>query len=242
MSRESFDWSILDRPTLISILNGARKQIVGQKLVIEDLHKILKRQIKQYLPVKVKMTRDAGQQHGIVYIGGCYYSYYDQKKSDRYIEILFSYFMWDSHLKITQYRWSRMCEVFADTILHEIIHMRQYRTRKWKVLPGYESTAHLAKQRKDQNYYGHPDEIGAYAFNIACELYDRFGTNWQSARRYLDSNTCVRHKRTSYLRYLNTFDMNHNHPVIKRLKKKIIYYLPYTEIGKPFKTSDYLTE
>ena len=241
MSRNRFDWSLLDRSTLIGILYAARKEIVGHTLVIEEIHKILSAKVKKKLPVKIKMLRSAEQEDGIIYIGGCYYGDDDQENQKRNIEIVFSYFIWDYSLKITEYRFKRMCEVFADTILHEVIHMRQYRTRNWKAIPGYESTAHSGQQRRNQNYYGHPDEIGAYAFNIACELHDRFGTNWKAARRYLNSNHAVRHRRSNYIRYLKAFDMNHNHPVIKKLKKKIIFYLPYTLIGKPFKTSEYLT-
>ena len=241
MAREAFNWSTLDRPTLYSILNGARKHIVGRRLLIEDLHKILSSQIKFHLPIKTKLKRDPGQEQGVIYVGGCYYGTDDEYKIDKFIEIVFSYCLFDQHLKITQYRWRRICTLFADTILHEIIHMRQYRIRNWKNIPGYLSSAEFAKQRKDQNYYGHPDEIGAYAFNIACELYDQFGSNYQASTKYLDSQQCIKNKKSSYFRYLKTFDMDQNHKIIKRLKKKVIYYLPYAKLGKPFKTSDYLT-
>jgi len=241
MSYAAFDWSSLDRNKLCSILNGVRKKVVGRKLLIEDLHKILANQIRKNLPVKVKLLRTAEQEHGLIYIGGCYYGDDDEEMNNRYVEIVFSYFIWDEFLTVTQYRWRRICEVFADTVLHEIIHIRQYRTREWKNIPGYFSSAELAKLRKEQIYYGHPDEIGAYAFNIACELYDRFGTNQNLSIKYLNSNQATRHKNSTYLRYLKTFDMDHTHSVIKRLKKKVIYYLPYAKIGKPFKTSNYLT-
>jgi hypothetical protein len=241
MAREAFNWSLLDRYTLYSILNGARKHIVGRRLLIEDLHKALSNQIKQYLPVKTKLVRDPGQEQGIIYIGGCYYGTDDEYDVDRFIEVVFSYCLFDQHLTVTQYRWRRICTLFADTVLHEIIHMRQYRTRNWKNIPGYYSSAQLAKQRKDQNYYGHPDEIGAFAFNIACELYDQFGSNYQASKRYLDSSQSFRNKRSCYYRYLRTFDMDQNHKVLKRLKKKIIFYLPYAKFGKPFKTTDHLT-
>lgn len=242
MARSKFDWSSLDRSTIYSFMYEARKRIVGKELTIDQIHRTLSYQAKKYLPVKVKMIRSAEQEHGIIYVGGCYYGDEDKDKEPRFIEVCFSYFIWDHYLTISEYRWKRICQVFADTILHEIIHMKQYRSRRWKNIPGYESTAHLIKQRRDQNYYGHPDEIGAYAFNIACELYDRFGTNWQAAKRYLNSNQVLRHKSSSYIRYFKTFDCNHRHPVIKKLKKKVIHYLPYTEIGKPFKTSEYLTQ
>jgi hypothetical protein len=238
MTRASFDWSNLDRLTLYSILNKARKHVVGRKLPVEDLHKVLSKHIKQHLPIAVRMQRESAQESGMVYIGGCYYSEKDQKGKDRQIEVLFSYFTFDEFLKITQWRWKRMCELFADTVLHEVIHMRQYRTRNFKYIPGYESTAHLAKTRRSQNYYGHPDEIGAYAFNIACEMYEKFGDSKRQIQKYMDGPNSKRCKRTTYLRYLRTFEPNH--PVIKKLKKKVLYYLPYAKFGKPFKTSDHI--
>ena len=241
MPRIPFDWSELDTDTLYNIFNEAQQQIVGRKLFISEIHKILSKQVKKYLPICVRMTRDPANDPGLVYIGGGYYSDYDKKNKERYIEIVFSYHMFDESITITRYRWVRMCSLFADTILHELIHLRQYRTRKFKSLPGYESTAHLAKQRRDQNYYGHPDEVGAYAFNIACELFERFGYDFSRAKQYIDSNQPTQHKKSTYLRYLTTFDLNHNHKIIKKLKKKVMFYLPYAALGKPFKTPDYLT-
>ena len=239
MSRTPFNWYSLDREILFDILNGARSQIVGRELLVEELHKILTKQVKKHLPIRVKMQRDASHEPGLLYIGGCYYSDCDRKRKDKFIEVVFSYFMFDRRITLSSYRWSRVCEVFADSILHEIIHMRQYRTRKFKNLPGYESTALLAKTRRNQNYYGHPDEIGAYSFNIACELYEKFGNDRRAVKKYLDGNQGLRTKRSTYLSYLRTFDTNHS--VLKRLKKKVLYYLPYAEIGKPFKSPDYLT-
>ena len=134
-----------------------------------------------------------------------------------------------------------MCRLFADTMLHEIIHVRQYRTREFKDIPGYESTAYYARDRKEQEYYGHKDEMGAFSFNIACELYDKFGEDFDTAKRYLDSNLAKRAKKSSYHKYLKTFDWNHNHPVIRSMKKKIIRNLPYAQIGKPFRTTNHLT-
>lgn len=241
MARSKFDWSALDRSTVYQYMYEARASVVGKQLTIDELHRILSCQAKKYLPVKTKMIRSAEQEHGILYVGGCYYGDDDKAKENRFVEICFSYFVWDEFMKITDHRWKRICTVFADTVLHEIIHIKQYRSRRWKQIPGYDSNAHFIKKRKDQNYYGHPDEIGAYAFNIACELNDKFGTNWQAAKRYLDSNQVLRHKSSSYIRYFKTFDCNHDHPVIKKLKKKVISCFPNAGIGKPFRTSEYLT-
>lgn len=239
MIRQTFDWSRLDRQHLYKLLNKVRKNVVGKKLLIEDLHKILSKQVKNELPVTIKMFREAGQEPGLVYIGGCYYGDKDKSGREKQIEIIFSYCLFDQFLTVSSYYWTKICETFADTVLHEIIHMRQYRTRNFKLLPGYQSTAELAKIRKNQNYYGHPDEIGAYAFNIACEVFNKFGYNKREIVKYLNGKQSLKSKRGTYTRYLRTFEIDHQ--VIKKLKKKVLYYLPYAEIGKPFKTSDYLT-
>jgi hypothetical protein len=192
------------------------------------------------MPVKVVIDKDPKHDIGIIYIGGTYYADADID-GNRQIEVVFSYSTDSTTIKMSDARWIRTCNLFADTVLHEVIHMRQYRTREFKAIPGYESTAYYARDRREQEYYGHKDEMGAFAFNIACELYDRFGTDFDSAKKYLDTNLSKRAKKTCWHKYLKAFDWNHNHPVIRSMKKKIIRNLPYAEIGKPFKTPDHLT-
>ena len=240
MSRKPFNWSLLDRSSLYSMLYGLKPFVVGKTLPVKTIQKILSTHIKNYLPIRVRMQQDPTHEKGLIYIGGAYYAYYD-KQGNRQIEINFSYKETDGCLKITESRWRRMCTLFADTVLHELIHLRQYRSRNFKTIPGYLSTAYYAKDRREQEYYGHKDEMGAFAFNIACELYDKFGTDFDAAKKYLDTNLPKRSKRTCWHRFLKAFEWNHNHAVVRSMKKKILRNLPYAEIGKPFKTSDYLT-
>ncbi len=240
MSRKPFSWALLDRDNLYTMLYELKPYIVGKTLTIKDLQKLLSNHIKWYLPIRVTLKRDPTHDKGIAYIGGAYYAHYDVEQR-RHIEVTFSYNTNSSRITLSESRWHRMCRLFADTMLHEIIHMRQYRTRQFKDIPGYESTAYYARDRKEQEYYGHPDEMGAFAFNIACELYDKFGDDFDAAKKYLDSNLAKRAKKTCWHKYMKTFEWNHNHPVIRSMKKKIVRNLSYAQIGKPFKTSDYLT-
>ena len=83
--------------------------------------------------------------------------------------------------------------------------------------------------------------MGAFAFNIACEMIDRFGYDKKSIQKYLDSMQSKKHKKTTYHRYLSAFDWNHNHPRIRQMKKKIMYQIDYAYVGKPFKTTNHLT-
>jgi hypothetical protein len=223
------------------MLYSAGRDIVGRKIPVGLLQKKLSSHIKSKLPVKVvRVARDAKHNPKLVYMGGTYYSYNDADDK-RHIEIVLSYHPEDKFIRMTEYRWERICSLFADTILHEIIHMRQYRSRNFKTIPGYESTAYYHKQRVNQEYYGHKDEMGAFSFNIACELVDRFGLDRDAIKKYLDSMQAKRHKNTTYHKYLSAFEWNHSHPIVRSMKKKIIRNIDYAYAGKPFKTTNFLT-
>jgi hypothetical protein len=240
VSRKPFNWSLLDRASLYTMLYKLKPVIVGQEFHVNELQKLLRSHIKQHLPVKVTMKKDHSYQPKQVYIGGAYYADHDIS-GKQHIEIVFGYNAVQETVKITATKWKRICVLFADTVLHEIIHLRQYRSRSFKYIPGYLSTAYYAKDRKEQEYYGHKDEMGAFAFNIACELYDQFSDNFDIAKLYLDSNAVKKRKKTCWYRLLKSFDYDHNHPIIRKLKRKILKNLPYAKIGKPFKTDNWLT-
>jgi hypothetical protein len=232
--RRPFNWSLLTREVLFSMLNSIQSKVIDKRLSVEKLHDLMSKHIKKHLPVKVRLDRDSKNDKGYVYVGGAYYSDFDRQQYTRHIEVIFSYNSDQKYFNLSRHRWVRLCTLFADTMLHEIIHARQYRSRNYKTLPGYQSTAYYARDRKNQNYYGDTDEIGAFAFNIACDLIDRFGEDFDSAAKYLDSNEYKRHKQT--------FGHNHSHPIVKRIKKKAISYLPNAYyVGKPFRTTDWLT-
>lgn len=239
--RRDFNWSQLNRKNLYSMLYGAGRDIVGKKITVSKLHRKLSSHIKSALPVSIKKCQyDGKQTPGFPYVGGSYDSVQDKYGSDRFIEVVLSYHPKDYEVRITEYRWTRICAVFADTILHEMIHMRQYRSRNFKDIPGYESTAHYYKQRVDQEYYGHRDEMGAFSFNIACEMIDRFGNKPRAICFYMDTIP-KRHKRSTFAKFLATFDWDHDHIKVKQMKRKVLKQLEYAAIGRPFKTNNHLT-
>jgi hypothetical protein len=224
------------------MLYSVGREIVGKKIEVKELQKLLSTHIKSHLPVKVvRKQNDPKQKRGLIYMGGVYHSERDANFYTRFIEVTLCYHPLDKVIKVTEYRWQRLCALFADTILHEVIHMRQYRSRNFKAIPGYESTAYYHKQRMDQQYYGDRDEMGAFSFNIACDMVDKFGLDKKSIQKYMDSMQAKKHKRTTYHKYLAAFDWNHNHPRIRQMKKKILHQIDYAFVGKPFKTTNHLT-
>jgi hypothetical protein len=236
-----FNWSALDRSTIKSILKKIGREVINIPLTPLAFTKKIRKQIRNAgIPVKVTTSfRDETDENSI-WVAGLYESYKD-KKNTKFITLTLQYNPNDNKIYCSYLKFDKLCTNIADTLLHEVIHARQYRRRNYKTIVGYESFADSGKQRIDQEYFGHDDEIDAYGFNIACSLTDQFAYNHKEIMKYLNQDLSDdRLKRNSYRDYLNAFDHNHNHPVIKKLKKKIIHYLPYAEIGKPYKTSDWL--
>lgn len=240
MAQLPFNWSELTRSNLYSMFYSLNSEIVGKELSPSQIQKRIAKHVKAHIPLKLKKCIYAPTSKGYVFMGGVYYSLLD-KKNKPAIEVNFNYNPTDTKLRLTNYRFKRMAVRFADVVCHEIIHMRQFRARGFKDIPGYESTAYYAKDRKKQEYYGDRDEMGAHAFNTACELLDRFGYDPHTIGKYLDSSECRRHKTSTWCDYLKAFDWNHNHPIIRRMKNLILRNLENAYEGKPFKTTNHLT-
>ncbi len=239
-NRFDFDWSSVNRDGLAGFLWSLSPKIVNQRLTIKQFHNILYRSLKKHMPIRMTRNVDKKTLPNMVMVGGCYYSAWDQNEKVC-IEVSMFYNPLDETLKMNTRRFWRMCYGIADTILHEVIHMRQFRRRDFKELPDYPSTARRTSQREEQEYLGCSDEIDAYGFNVACDLLDRFGSNTKKAINYLDlDQRSVRKPHDSLSMYLKAFNHDHNHIIIKRLKKKVIRYLPLAEIGKPYRNKDWI--
>jgi predicted Zn-dependent protease len=83
--------------------------------------------------------------------------------------------------------------------------------------------------------------MGAFSFNIACDMLSRFGLDPVAIRRYMNSMQAKRHKSTSYYKFLTAFDWDHDHVKVQQMKQKILKQLEYAAIGRPFKTTTHLT-
>ena len=241
MARQAFNWSQLDRATLYSMLYELKPEIVDRRLPIGEITRQLSKHIKSHLPVKVVSSRHKPVKAGEVWIGGAYYSHLDKAKKKRFIEVELAFPINVETMKTSSYRWERICTLFADTILHEIIHVRQYRSRNFKDIPGYESTAYYAKDRAWQQYYGDRDEMGAHSFNIAQDMIDKFEFDPKAIKEYLDSPVPKRVRPNGWGRFMKSFEYDHNHPKVIQMKRKIMTQLENAYYGKPFKTTNHLT-
>lgn len=237
----SYDWSAWDKQSIIEMVSMARDRVSNQPLTVAEFNKRLTNHIKNWMPIRSRKSYDAKVDKNQLWIGGMYYTDYDQERQ-KSIELCLCYRKDEKLINLSTRRFNRTCNRIADVLLHEIIHMRQARKRKFKSLPGYSSTAESSKQRIEQEYLGDPDEVDAYAFNMACELNEKFGGDLSSIVSYFDEPQ--RGKRRYYdtwRMYLKAFNWDSDHRVIRRLKKRCIHYLGRSQISKPVQPRDWIT-
>lgn len=235
-----FNWASLDRETIVSFMMVLAPEIVKKNLTIPQFHNKVTGHLKKLVPVRIRKRFNPKVDPNQCWVGGMYFSSWDMEKL-KSIEIVFEYNLFDDDICITGKRFKGLCYTIADTILHELIHMRQFRRRKFKVLPDYASNAEKTEIRLEQSYLGCSDEIDAYAFNIACEMIDKFGTDRKSIVNYLNENQKGKVRRHNCWRmYLKAFQHDHNHPIVQRMKKKVMRYLPQAYSGKPYRNKDWI--
>jgi len=236
-----FDWVGLTRNSIISIVQQSLNEIPNS-IPILDFHSCVATQLKKYIPIRIRKkfvpnTLKAGQ----VAIAGYYHLDHDEAGS-KPIELIFFYHNKDDRIKLNRKRITNIGVLTADTILHEIIHMSQFRKKNFLVCPEYRSCARRVKIRVAQEYLGKFDEIDAYAFNIIDELADRFGPIPSKIIAYINSDQRYRRQRNnSWLMYIRAFEHDHNHPVIRRLKKRVVKYLNRIHAGRPYDVNPWLT-
>jgi len=70
----------------------------------------------------------------------------------------------------TNEHWLEMSIDIASVIGHEYVHMKQYRRRHFNDGRYYTSKSENTIFKEQQEYYGTPDEIDAYAYTLAVSL------------------------------------------------------------------------
>ena len=107
----------------------------------------------------------------------------------------------------------------ADTLIHELVHMKQTRDRNFDPVVLVDS---LPDDEEEVNrlYLGQADEIDAYAYNIASELTD--DDNQENFKKYLSCPSLTPMDVSINLwNYMQVFEKNLNSQTLKRLMKKV---------------------
>jgi hypothetical protein len=125
----------------------------------------------------------------------------------------------DQYLILDEALWTLFVNRLADSLAHELIHMRQARARDFIFV---ESRAYRDMEI-DENltYLSDLDEIDAYAYNIATELQEH-----PNPLTILNNPATVSVNDSINLwAYLQAFSKDLKNPAIKRLLKKVYKHL-----------------
>ena len=149
--------------------------LVGEKITPRNLVKRLGKHLNKHQhPVRVKLYTGArgALDLGEFTIGAEYDPNLDEAKKKQFI--LDFIFNWPktTPVTITADMADKMAMDLLETLIHEYEHQRQFRARRYRShRHNYVSNHKDPKKREDQEYLGDPDEIDAYAQNIAARQY-----------------------------------------------------------------------
>jgi len=162
-----------------------------------------------------------------------YYDPDEDEDGEKPIELVLVFNPNDKRVTMTKSEWREFANEVIEYLQHELIHQYQYRARGFKPTRAYVSKSKDAEQKKQQEYLGNPDEIEAYAHNLASELERKTKGNLEQQLRlvrHFASTAMTRDQAGRLLSpnlfgYFKDFNFNPNHPVLKALMKKTYQYI-----------------
>ena len=147
------------------------------------------------------------------------------------IEVYLTYKPGSKRIRITKTMWNQLRFDLSQTLQHELVHKMQCEHIKipsedWEdhACKVYASNANLPAKRNAQKYYGDTEEIDAHAHCIMMEL-KYFAPRTDPIKLLQRGNRVPKKKSPTLHDYLETYDKDTSHPVIKRLLKKTVYWI-----------------
>lgn len=209
------------RKEVLEIMEELRDEIVNQFLTTDELVGKYGMFIGTRFNVDVKHAASAQVEPNDIELNGYYDGGLDEF-GDIPIEL---YLITNPMLEISlidNKQFDLISRKIADTLSHEVIHMKQYRARDFLEVEtvGYSDYEDEDEDEENRYYLSSPDEINAYAYNIANELLDHHSfpvalekLNRLSAIEIADS--------VNLWAYVQAFEKDVNHPVIRKLVKQV---------------------
>ena len=149
------------------------------------------------------------------------------------IEIFLTYPVQSKRVQITQKMWKTLKFELSQVLQHELIHRQQCShiqvpKEDWEdhACKVYASKASVPAKKMAQEYFGSTEEIEAHAHCIMMEL-EHYAPR-TDPYKFLRFPKKVQTRHSPTLKdYLETFDYDMKHPAIRRLFKKIVYWIEY---------------
>jgi hypothetical protein len=210
------------RTDVLGIMRDLEPQVVNVLFPIQDLIELLGEFIAGRFRVDVVGAVSNDVDIEDININAYYDPDLDERKKVS-IELVLITNPNATHLMLDEIAWMNLCLLVADSLAHELIHMRSFRARGFEDVAVKHATA-FNELPDTQEYLADPDEIEAYAYNIAQELL----AQKNPLAKLSDLKSVSISDSLNLFAYVQTFDKDAEHPVMKRLLKKIYKHLKKT--------------
>lgn len=208
------------RKEVLDILEDIKPRIVNQFLSVDELVQDLGVFIGERFNIDVKHAEAGQVDQNDIELNGYYDGGLDEV-GDTAIEVYLITNPMQDVMIVDGEQFDIIARKIADTLSHEVIHMSQFRARDFLEVERIEYTDIEEDDEEDERWYlSSPDEINAYAYNIANELLEKndLPVVLQKLNRLKDISI---EDSLNLWSYVNAFEKNTNHPVLKRLIKKV---------------------
>ena len=222
------------RKQVLEILEELKPEIVNQFLTVDELIQAYGYFIGTRFNVDVKHAETTQVESNDIEFNG----YYDGGL-DEFGDIPIEIYLITNPIVdvciIDLEQFETISRKIADTLSHEVIHMKQYRARDFLEVEtvGYSDAEDEDEDEDEENryYLSSPDEINAYAYNIANELLDRHGITTVLEKLNTVSKIEIEDSINLWA-YVHAFEKDTNHPVLRKLCKQV--YKSVIDLSKQY--------
>lgn len=189
------------------------KESESQRFSIPELTNSI-RQLVWYTDFRFFTKRDKGLSKNTVVVGGLYDPHDDQIGLPS-ISIYLTYPAKQRYIKIKDLDWPQVTLKIVECVGHELVHQEQYRARDYDIGPNiFVSSKEDKELRESQEYLGSTDEIEAYGYSIAAEIFLSERPEKISGKHVV--------KTELYKSYVTAFGSNHI--VVRNLLENVLKY------------------
>jgi hypothetical protein len=207
------------RKDVLEILNDLKPFIVDHCLSVDELIQDMGVFLSNRFNIDVKHAEATQVDQNDIDLNGYYDGGLDEA-GDTPIEIYLITNPMQDIVLLDSDQFDIIARRIADTLSHEVIHMKQYRARDFLEVETLEYNEFEDEEEENRWYLSSPDEINAYAYNIANELMDR-----NSYSQVIEKLNKVKEisidDSVNLWAYVQAFSKDVNHPVLKKLIKKV---------------------
>lgn len=207
------------RKEVLEILDEIKPFIVNQFMAVDEFIQDLGVFLGKRFNIDVKHAEATQVDQNDLDLNGFYDGGLDEA-GDIPIEIYLVTNPMQDVIIIDEEQFDIIARRIADTLSHEVIHMQQYRARDFLEVEKIEYTEFEDEEEENRWYLSSPDEINAYAYNIANELLDKhqYPQVIEKLNKVKDISI---NDSVNLWAYVQAFSKDVNHPVLKRLIKKV---------------------